>query len=194
MTDGGHRIFIAVPLDPVLHGAVAVLERQLESAGVVLRWINPESLHFTLRFLGQISTAQLARARRAAREAVEAAGAFRIRLAGLGAFPSARRPQVVWVGVTDGEEKLQDLARRLDDTLARQRFPKKPRSFQPHLTLARIRDPGRAPSLEAAMTSLGHVEVGEQGVSSLVVMESLLRPSGALYVPVEEVRLSTYEK
>ena len=194
MTDGGHRIFIAVPLDPALHDAVTVVERRLESAGVVLRWIKPESLHFTLRFLGQISTAQLARARRAAREAVEAAGAFRIRLAGLGAFPSARRPQVVWVGVTDGEEKLRDLARRLDDTLARQRFPKEPRSFQPHLTLARIRDPERAPGLEAAMTSLGHVEVGEQGVSSLVVMESLLRPSGALYVPVEEVPLSPHEK
>lgn len=194
MNDAGHRIFIAVPLAPALRDAVGTLEQQLESAGVALRWIKPENLHFTLRFLGHISPAQLVRARRATREAVESTGAFRIRLAGLGAFPSVRRPQVVWVGVTEGEEQLRDLARRLDDTLARQRFPKEPRSFQAHLTLARIKGPGRPPSLEAAISSLEGVDVGEQGVSSLVVMESLLRASGALYVPVEEVPLSTHEK
>ena len=194
MTDAGHRIFIAVPLDPALRNAVGALERQLEAVGVALRWIKPENLHFTLRFLGQISPAQLSRARRAARETAEGTETFRIRLAGLGVFPSVRRPQVVWAGVTEGEERLRDLARRLDDTLARQRFPKEPRSFQAHLTLARIKGPGQLPSLEAAMASLEGVEVGEQAVSSLVVMESLLRPSGALYVPVEEVPLSPHEK
>jgi len=194
MNDAGHRIFIAVPLDPVLRSAVAALERQLEGAGIVLRWIKPENLHFTLRFLGQISPAQLSRARRAAREAVESTGEFRIRLAGLGAFPSTRRPQVVWVGVREGAEQLKDLAERLDDALARQRFPKEPRSFQAHLTIARIKEPGRSASLEAAMASLVGVDVGEQAVTSVIVMESHLRPSGALHVPVEEVPLPTHEK
>ena len=194
MTDAGHRIFIAVPLDPPLRHAMGALERQLEAAGVVLKWIRPENLHFTLRFLGQVSPPQLSRARRAAREAADGVEPFRIRLAGLGAFPSVRRPQVVWVGVTEGGEQLMDLARRLDDAFARQRFPKEPRSFQAHLTLARIREPGRSPSLEGAMASLAGVDIGEQDVTSVIVMESHLRPSGAIYVPVEEVPLSTHEK
>jgi 2'-5' RNA ligase len=194
MTDAGHRIFIAVPLDAALRRAVEAVERQMEAAGARLRWITSENLHFTLRFLGHISEAELVRARRAAREAVEGTGPFRIRLAGVGAFPSARRPQVVWVGVTEGEEQLRDLARRLDDMLARERFPKEPRVFQAHLTLARIRDSRPAMSLEAVIASLAGVEVGGQAVESITVMESRLRPSGALYIPVEEVPLSSHEK
>jgi 2'-5' RNA ligase len=194
MTDGGHRIFIAVPLEAALRSAIEAVERRMEAAGAMLRWITPENLHFTLRFLGHISEAELLRARRAAREAVQGTAPFQIRLAGLGAFPSARRPQVVWVGVSEGEEQLRNLSRRLDDALARERFAKDPRAFQPHLTLARVRDSRRASPLEAAIASLTGVEVGGQSIESIVVMESRLRPSGALYIPVEEVPLSTHEK
>lgn len=194
MTDAGHRIFIAVPLDAALGRAVEEVERKLETAGAALRWIAAKNLHFTLRFLGMISAAELLRVRRAAHEAVLDTAPFAIRLAGVGAFPSARRPQVVWVGVTEGEEQLRHLARRLDDTLARERFPKEPREFHPHLTLARVKDPHRATSVEPAIASLAGVEVGRQQVESIVVMESHLRPAGALYAPVEEVPLSTHEK
>lgn len=194
MRDAGHRIFIAVPLDAALRGAVEDVERKLETAGAALRWIAAENLHFTLRFLGQISAAELLRVRRAVRAAVLDTERFEIRLAGVGAFPSPRRPQVVWVGITEGEEQLGQLARRLDDALAKERFPKEPRAYHPHLTLARVKDPQRAGSVEPAIASLTGVEVGKQGVASIVVMESRLRPSGALYVPVEEVPLSTHEK
>jgi 2'-5' RNA ligase len=194
MTDAALRIFVAVPLAPGLHHGIATLERRLESAGVAAKWIRPENLHFTLRFLGSITPAQLTRVRRAAHDAVQGVAVFAIHLVGVGAFPSPRKPQVVWVGVREGKEKLQLLAQRLDDALARERFAKEPRSFQAHLTLARNKDPRLGRSLEAAMASLGDVEVGEQSVRSIVVMESLLRPSGALYVQVEEVPLSGHEK
>ena len=194
MNGGGHRIFIAVPLDHALARAVETAERQLEAAGVVLKWIAPDNLHLTLRFLGEISPPQLTRARRAARAAVEGVEAFQIRITGIGAFPTVRRPRVVWVGVAEGAEKLVDLAHRLDDALARERFPKESRAFHPHLTLARIKGAGRSPALEAAIGPLGALEVGRQWVKSLVVLESHLRPSGALYIPVEEVPLSTHEK
>lgn len=194
MSDAGHRVFVAVPLDAALGRAVEEVERKLEAAGATLRWIAVGNLHFTLRFLGQISAAELVRVRRAAREAAQDTASFRIHLAGVGAFPSARRPQVLWVGVREGAEQLRHLARRLDDSLARERFPKEPRAFQPHLTLARLKDSRQATSLEPSVASLAGIEVGGQSVGSIVVMESHLRPSGALYVPVEEVPLSTYEK
>lgn len=192
--NGSHRIFVAVALDPPLRDAIADLERRLEDAGVRLRWVKPENLHFTLRFLGHISDAQLTRVKVATREAAQGVRSFSISLAGVGAFPNPRRPRVVWIGVSAGAESLQDLAARLDDTLARERFPKEPRSFQPHLTLARVTEPRSASHLEPTLGRFEGVEVGRQAIRSLLVMESLLRPQGAVYTQVEEVPLLPYEK
>jgi 2'-5' RNA ligase len=192
--NGSHRIFVAVELDAPLRQAITDLERRLEDAGARLRWVKPENLHFTLRFLGHISDAQLNRVKTAACAAAQGVAAFRIALAGLGAFPNARRPQVVWVGIGKGGDNLRDLAERLDDTLARQRFPKEPRGFQPHLTLARVKEPRLWGDIGPVLGQFERVEVGEQEVRSLLVMESLLRPQGAIYTQVEEVPLLPYEK
>ena len=189
-----HRVFIAVALDAPLREAIADLERRLEDAGARLRWVKPENLHFTLRFLGHISDAELNRVRTATREASRGVAAFKISLAGVGAFPTARRPQVVWVGIGGGADTLRELAARLDDTLARQRFPKEPRGFHPHLTLARVKEPRLQGDIGPALGQFEGLEVGEQEVRSLLVMESLLRPQGAIYTQVEEVPLSPYEK
>jgi len=194
MSATGRRVFIAVALDPLLHDAVTALERRLEQAGARLRWIRPENLHFTLRFIGAISNAELERVRRATREACAGVMRFRITLRGIGAFPSPSRPQVVWVGVSDGAQALFDLARRIDDSLARQRFPREPRQFSPHLTLARVRESVLWGDVGRALAGLEGVDVGEQEVTSVLVMESLLRAHGPIYTPVEEVHLSPYEK
>lgn len=192
--NGSHRIFVAVALDERLRDAINDLERRLEEAGARLRWVKPENLHFTLRFLGRISDAQLNRVRKAAQEAAKEMGAFQISLAGVGAFPNARRPRVVWVGVSDGGDALRELAARLDDTLARQRFPKEPRGFQPHLTLARVKESALVRDLGGSLGLFRDVKIGELEVRSLLVMESLLRPQGAIYTHVEEVPLLPYEK
>lgn len=194
MTEGTHRIFVAVALDPALREAVVALERRLEDAGARLRWVRPENLHFTLRFLGQISEPQLIRVRKAARDASAGIAPFRIRLSGIGAFPNSRRPQVVWAGIRDGAEAMGGLARRLDDALAAERFPKEPRGFTPHLTLARVKDARQWGDLSRVLPTFEGEDVGEEEVRSLLVMESLLRPQGPIYTPVEEVRLTTHEK
>lgn len=192
--NGSHRIFVAVALDAPLREAIADLEQRLEDAGARLRWVKPENLHFTLRFLGHISDAQLNRVKIAAREASQGIAPFKVALAGVGAFPNARRPQVVWVGIGEGGETLRNLASRLDDTLARQRFPKEPRGFQPHLTLARVKEPRLWGDVGPVLGRFEGTQVGEQEVRSLLVMESLLRPQGAIYTQVEEVPLLPYEK
>jgi len=194
MSSAGHRVFIAVALDPALYEAVVALERRLEQAGARLRWIPPERLHFTLRFLGHLSDAELERARRAVREACVGVGRFRIAVSGIGAFPSRSRPQVVWVGVSDGAQAFADLARRVEEALARHRFPRDPRGFSPHLTLARVKESRLWGDTGRALAGLEGVAVGDQEVTSVRVMESLLRPQGPIYVPVEEVPLSPYEK
>ncbi len=194
MSSTTRRIFIAVPLDPALQRVIAALERRMEEAGARLRWIRPENLHFTLRFLGHISEAELVRAQTAAHSAASGIAPFGIELRGVGAFPNLRRPQVAWVGVDRGAEALGALARRLEEDLAAWGFPREPREFHAHLTLARLKDGRLGDAAGRALAEFEAVEVGRQDVASLVVMESLLRPQGPLYIQVEEVPLRTHEK
>ena len=189
-----HRIFVAVPLDENLRDAILDLQRHLEGAGAVARWTRREQLHFTLRFLGEISLAQVARVKVAAREAAGRIGPFTVTLQGLGAFPSLHRPQVVWAGVEEGKEPLQALAGRLQEALARQRFPDEPRPFRPHLTLARVKSTRNWGELVRALSAFKDEGIGTQQIDTLVVFESHLTPKGPQYTPLEEVRLASYEK
>jgi len=183
------RIFVAVPLASALRRAVAGLAPHLREAEQSLRWVPPDNLHFTLKFLGEITPAQLARVAAAAKDVAARAQGFRIALAGLGAFPSPRRPQVVWVGVAEGADRLAALASDLDGALHRMTFPKEARPFRPHLTIARVRRTGPAPDLTAAIAPFSEFALGAQDVTNLLVMESTLHPSGAVYRQVQEVGL-----
>lgn len=183
------RIFIAVELDAALRESVAALRSRVNSAAASLRWLPPANLHLTLKFLGQITETRTATVVAAAREVARRARPFSITLAGMGAFPSSRRPRVVWVGVVEGSDRLVALAGDLDTALRRMRFPKEARPFQPHLTVARAKDAGPAPDLSDTLRDLGEVRVGTQTVDRLFVMQSMLNPAGAIYHPVEEVGL-----
>lgn len=191
---GLHRIFVAVELQPALHQAVVDAQRKLEAAGAHLKWIRPANLHFTLRFIGEVPEAQVALAKIATREAATGVGPFTVVLGGLGAFPSLRRPEVIWIGVTDGGESLMALAARVEDRLAHHRFPPDARRFRPHLTLARVRDTRQWGDLVRALTQHADLEAGSQEVRSVAVLESQLSPAGAVYTRVEEVSLLPHEK
>lgn len=184
-----HRIFIAVELDPALRQRIVDLEDSIKQAGARLRWIAAENLHFTVRFLGEITPAALAQVKLATREVATATRSFPLALQGVGAFPSLQRPQVIWVGVREGSEELAALSARLDDALARHRFPREDRPYVAHLTLTRVRDRRVWGDLVRALSGFREVAVGTQQVDTLTVMESHLNPRGARYTRLEEVLL-----
>ena len=186
---GQVRVFIAVPLDPELRDAAAGLRRHLNVTADTLRWVPPGNLHLTLKFLGEIAERRLAKVAEAARDVARRTAPFTISLTGAGAFPSIRRPQVVWVGVREGSQALVALAHDLDGALHRLKFPRERRPFRPHLTVARARHAGPLPDLSGPLSALEGLDVGTQAVDTLVVMESQLHPSGATYRPIEEVGL-----
>lgn len=184
-----HRTFIAAELSPENRDRVADLQEQMRSTGARIRWVKPHNLHFTLRFLGEISAAQVARAIVATREAVRATPPFSVTIAGLGAFPSLERPQVVWLGTREGGEALERLAADLNAALSAERFPNEPRSFRPHLTLGRSRDDRQWQEVVRALHRYRDVVIGTQTVESVTVMESHLTPDGPVYTTREQVRL-----
>src|SRR5690349_13921602 len=154
------RLFIAVPLDAGLRNAVAGLRPRLNSAAASFRWVVPENLHLTLKLLGEIAEERLAGVTSAAREVAGRSRPVSVTSSGMGAFPSPRRPQVVWVGVEGGGDRLIEMARHLDVMLRWVTFPKDRRAFRPHLTIARARGGGPVPDLSGPLGGLGGVMVG----------------------------------
>jgi len=161
----------------------------LRSAAREVAWVAPRNLHLTLKFLGSVPEEQIDVVARALREASADASPFEARVRGLGAFPSVRRPRVVWAGVTDGAADMIELARRADAALAALGFPRDERPFSPHVTLGRVREPGRNPVLTEALGSAATREFGQMRVPSAFLMRSELSPRGARYTELATVRL-----
>jgi RNA 2',3'-cyclic 3'-phosphodiesterase len=183
------RIFVAVALEAALGAAVAELPPRLNSAAAAFRWVPPGNLHLTLKFLGEVTEERVTRVADATREVAGRSGPFSITLGGLGAFPSPKKPQIVWIDVVQGADRLIELARDLDVTLRRVKFPQDDRPFRPHLTIARAAHARPLPDLSGPLGGMRGVMVGTQSVDTLLVMESTLKANGSIYRSVEEVRL-----
>lgn len=175
------RVFVAVDVNPPVRDAVA---RMQDSMRIRARPVKPESLHFTLRFLGEISE-QAARGAAGALAGV-AFSRFKVDVRGMGAFPNSARPRVVWVGAHDGG-RLAELAASVDAAVGR--FASGPAAeFKPHLTVFRVKNgAGRiARELEAFA---GH-EFGSMEITRVKLKSSVLGPRGPAYSEIAAVDAS----
>lgn len=185
------RAFIAVPVPEAARQSIGSLVEEVlwrrPEAGV--RWVRPEGLHLTLRFLGQTRVDQLPAIREVIGEVAARHAPFDLEVSGGGAFPSLRRPRVLWLGLRRGEASLAALAADLDGRLERLGWEPEPRPYSAHLTLARA-DPGPA----AAATAAVLVEASARlellwRVEEVVLYESHLERGGARYVALERAPL-----
>lgn len=131
---------MAVPVPP---DAVAACTEVVDLVrrgplGSVPRWVHLPNLHLTLRFLGDTPPGLVPAVARAVAAAVEGAAAFDVELGGAGAFPAARKPRALWLGIRAGAEELGELAAALDPALAPLGWPPDGRPYRPHLTVARL--------------------------------------------------------
>ncbi|MGZ6268806.1 MAG: RNA 2',3'-cyclic phosphodiesterase [Candidatus Limnocylindrales bacterium] len=140
---GTSRLFIAVPVVDEVRTAVGELMSRVAGASIEERapgqprWVRVEGLHVTLRFLGATLDERLAEVAAAVGSAARGLAPFGITLNGGGAFPDARRPRVLWIGIDSGTDELAGLALRLNEELRSLGWPSEDRPFQGHLTLAR---------------------------------------------------------
>jgi len=188
------RAFIALELSPQLREGLAGLMKDLKGPrGIKGKWVPPENIHLTIRFLGEISQEQVEAVGNLLEEGARGRGVFTLSLVGLGAFPNTFRPRVLWVGVKKGTEPLERLHNRLEEGLFRLGFPPDDKAFKPHLTLARFKNPSLEVrrKVHAVCREMGERSWGEMVVSSLVLYESILSPQGASYRKVREVPLDS---
>lgn len=139
----------------------------------------PPNLHVALKFLGGVDEARLPEVEAAVAAAASGYGAFPLPIRGLGAFPSATRPRVIWAGAP--AEALVPLAAAVDARLVRLGFPAEGRAFAAHVTLGRVREPRRDATLAGALAAGAAREFGTVAVDRVSLMRSDLSPRGARY-------------
>ncbi len=173
------RAFIAVDLPPTVKAALSDVAATLGGRvprGAV-RWVRPEQMHLTLRFLGDTPADRLP-ALAAALDTLAAGHApFALHLTGVGCFPNARRPRVVWVGLGGEEAKLLALVTALEAALRPLGWPPEDKPFRAHLTLGRVKDERAAQGIDWS----ADVPALTVPVAAMHLIESQLRPEGSVY-------------
>lgn len=184
------RLFFAVPLAPDLKEPVAQVQQELKMTGAKVSWTKRDSLHFTLKFLGDTPQEQVEELREVASTVAKTIPPHQIQIGGVGGFPSRGRPRVVWLGCSDEGEQLARLGIVLDEALAEAGLAEpERREFAPHLTIGRVRSRHRREELAAAMAELSDRQVGQMAVNYFVLMQSQLHPQGAIHTLLDRFDL-----
>jgi len=175
------RLFIAVELPERLRERLAKIQGMIRPVLASVRWVPPDNIHLTLKFLGNVEPDKIeligeALSRLAADRAPFAAAAE-----GIGAFPDLRRPRVIWAGAASGAERLQGLAEDVEAKMFNLGFPRENRDFSSHLTIGRFNRPTAIRGLDAILEKAGKEELGSFPVDVITLFQSELAPQGARY-------------
>ena len=183
------RGFIGVQIAPEVRARISAAIDQLAPGISGIRWVPENNFHFTLKFLGVIEEPQLESISKALAEAVRPFRRFTISAKRLGVFPDLKRARVLWVGL-EGDE-MPALANTVETVLEPFGFPRENRIFRPHLTVGRWRDPkGSDQELGDKLKRWNNVEFGKSVIDELILFQSVLKPTGAVYRPLKAVRLA----
>jgi len=186
------RTFVAVETGAEVRRAAVELIEQLRAAGADVKWVAPENLHLTLKFLGDVALTETARICDALARAAAEVEPFEFELAGAGAFPNTSRPRTIWLGATGDDRPIRALVDCVEKRLQKLGFRREGRRFQTHLTLGRLRRPGpEVRQLGELLKELADYPAGKTRVSEVVLFSSQLTPAGPIYAPLGRARLGT---
>ena len=184
------RTFIAVALDQFTYDRLIGLQERLATSGVPVRWVEPENLHITLLFLGEVDARETPAICRAVDQVGRQARPFELTLAGAGAFPTPRRPRTLIVHVTEGGPELIALHDALEGPLLQLGcYRREERPYKPHLTLGRVQGQSVVEPLAAAIKQFEGWQGGQSHVDEILVLSSELRHQGPEYAVMCRARL-----
>ena len=189
------RLFVALEIPPEVRGNLAALIQELRalepsrsSSAKKMRWVRPENLHVTLKFIGA-APPEMLDAIRAALSGVASPRIVEVHFRGLGFFPNEKRARVFWVGV-EATPNLLELAADVDLRLEKAGIPRESRPYSPHLTLARLEPPGVAGESHAIAQKNAAREFGGLRTGEFHLIESKLKSTGAEYTTLQSFRFA----
>jgi 2'-5' RNA ligase len=179
------RVFIAIELPQEIKDSLSLIERELRPLTHNVKWVSAESIHVTLRFLGEVPEKRLADIDTAFTGLTWKA--FTITVQGIGFFPGTRSPRVFWAGME--APTMQGLTEEIDTRMERLGFDKEKRKYRPHITLARAKNTRLDSGLVSAAARFDAHQFGSFGVDRVFLFKSTLKPSGAVHEKLREFLL-----
>ncbi|UCE53404.1 MAG: RNA 2',3'-cyclic phosphodiesterase [Desulfobacterales bacterium] len=183
------RAFIAFEIPDDVLSSLSRVQEGLKSYKFQAKWVRPQSIHLTLKFLGTIQSTHIRQIARVMHDAAEGYAPITLSVRGIGVFPNIRRPRVIWVGLAGQVNLLGELQQKLDVGLSEIGFQKEERSFKGHLTLGRFKTRINSADIIRALEEFAEFETQPFAGDQLILFKSELRPTGAVYSKLEHVSL-----
>ncbi len=180
------RGFLALDID-----VTSDIERfmdEVESTRAPLKMVDKDKVHITMKFLGDTEEDQVGEISEIIRGILKSYEPFKIHRKGVGAFPHLDYMKVVWIGM-EKEQKLEDIAHEIEETLVPLGFPRSERSFSPHITVARVKGGKNKNRLKGVLQDHENDSFGSQRVTKLELKKSVLQKTGPIYETIEEFYL-----
>ena len=186
------RTFIAIDPGKDIRNRLVALQEQLAKAGTEVKWVEPENLHVTLLFLGEVDERDLPAVCKAVADVTQQTLAFPMSVERASCFGSPRRPRTLWAGVGEGTQAVCALHDALEGPLLDLGcYRREERQYTPHITLGRVRGDRPGDQLGAALAKQAGWRCGEQPVREVLVMGSELTPKGPVYTVMGRGKLGT---
>jgi RNA 2',3'-cyclic 3'-phosphodiesterase len=186
------RSFIAIELPKTIQQQLDEIISRLKSRHTsAVRWVPAHNIHLTIKFLGDVSPTNMDMLMNMLKAEVSQQPVFSISVGGLGAFPTPKRPRVLWIGI-DAPAQLAGLVHLVEAETVKLGYLSEDRPFSPHLTLGRVSQNATPDQVRQIADALAAEQVGELGraeVREVVLFKSELRPTGAEYAPLLKVPL-----
>jgi 2'-5' RNA ligase len=183
------RSFLAIELPKVILKKIEEVQRDLRSTRADVRWVNPEKIHLTLKFFGNIEESRIDPIFKSIEEPTRNTLPFSIKVSGVGAFPHLKNPRVIWMGLVDGKAILTSFQKQIETQLEKIGFQPEDRPFHPHLTLGRMKSSRGKEELVGRMEKHREEEFGDFPVERVILFKSDLTPSGPIYTLLKELKL-----
>ena len=186
---GTIRTFIALELPPAVIALLHKVQQDLKRLKIRARWVRPENIHLTLKFLGDVSPDRIDKIGAAMTAAAVEFPPVTLAVRGIGVFPGIKRPRVIWVGLGGDIRSLLALQSRLEQELAGAEFPKDKRSFKAHLTLSRISQSASPEVIRQMIRQYASLNSDKFICDQVFLFKSDLQPSGAVYSKLKQTNL-----
>jgi len=183
------RSFLAIEIPGIILKKIDEVQRDLKSTGADVRWTNPEKIHLTLKFFGNIEESGIESIVKSLEGAARDTSRFSLKVRGVGAFPHFKSPRVIWMGMVDEREVLAPFQKQLEKDLEKIGYMPEERMFHPHLTLGRMQSGKGKEGLIGKMEKYREEEFGEFQVERIVLFKSDLKPMGPIYTSLRELNL-----
>lgn len=184
------RTFVSIEIPEEIKDNIEKSIGEMKVTLPPIKWVDKKNLHITMKFLGWVEDGRLADLTCSLTDLARDFGTIKVSFKGLGVFPDAKRPRVVWVGIEEGGDRVKELAEKLEEGLSKEGYREgEDREFEPHLTIGRIKEKIDPEALCAYVEKNKKADYGGFVVKYISLMKSTLRRSGPIYEEIKKIKI-----